>query len=98
MTKIADLFKCKISFKGKNRITIVAQANSKHHLIKAYFDKFPLMSNKYLDYLCYIEGLNYLGRHLTSQEILEIQTIKNSMNNKRDYFRLRRDHLKNFYT
>ena len=44
------------------------------------------MSNKDLDYLCFIEGLNYLGRHLTNQEILEIQAIKNSMNNKRTYF------------
>jgi len=31
----------------------------------------------------YQQGLNYLGRRFTSEEILEVQALKNSMNNKR---------------
>ena len=95
MTKLANLFECKINYKGENEIVFVVQANSKHHLVKSYFDKFPLMSSKYLDYLCYLQGLDYLGKHLTSKEIVEIQTIKNSMNNHRIFYNW--DHLNNFY-
>jgi hypothetical protein len=53
------------------------------------------MSSKHLNYLSFLEGLNYLGKNLTNKEIIEIQAIKNSMNNKRTYFNL--DHLNNFY-
>lgn len=55
-------------------------------MVKSYFDKYPLMSSKYLDYLCYLEGLNYLGKCLNQKEILEIQQLKNSMNLKRTDF------------
>lgn len=41
------------------------------------------MSSKYLNYLCFLKGLNYLGKRLTEQEILEIRAMKNSMNNSR---------------
>jgi len=95
MTELANLFKCKVNYKGENEIVFVVQANSKHHLVKSYFEKFPLMSSKYLNYLCYLKGLDYLGRRLTDREIIEIQAIKNSMNNKRTYYNW--DHLNNFY-
>jgi len=95
MTEIANLFECKINYKGINEIVFVAQANNKHHLVKSYFKKFPLMSSKYLNYLCFLQGLNFLGRRLTDKEIFEIQSIKNSMNNKRTYYNW--DHLNNFY-
>jgi len=95
MTKLANLFECKINYKGKNEIVFVVQANSKHHLVKSYFDKFPLMSSKYLDYLCYLQRLDYLGKHLTSKEIVVIQIIKNSMNNHRIFYNW--DHLNNIY-
>lgn len=86
MTEIADFFKSNINYASNNEMTFLVQANSKHNLTKSYFDKYPLMSSKYLDYLCYLQGLGYLGRHLTEKEIIEIQKIKNSMNNKRIYF------------
>lgn len=95
MKEIADFFQCKINYKSDNAISFVAQANSKHYLTKLYFDKYPLMTSKHLNYLCFLQGLDYLGKHLNSKEILEIQDIKNSMNNKRTYYNW--DHLNNFY-
>lgn len=95
MTDIADLFKCKINYKGVNGITFYATTNSKHYLTKSYFDKYPLMTSKYLDYLCFLQGQNYLAKRLTDEEIITIQAIKNSMNNKRTYFNW--NHLNNFY-
>jgi hypothetical protein len=86
MTDIADLFQCNLNYTGDNLITFVVSANNKHYLTKTYFDKYPLMSSKYIDYLCYLEGLNYLGKRLIGEEVIEIQGIKNSMNNKRTYF------------
>lgn len=94
MTKIADLFKCKVTYKVGNQINLAVQANNKHYLVKSYFDKYPLRSSKYLDYLCYLQGQNYLNKSLTNKEIVEVQFIKNSMNNKRIYFNW--DHLENF--
>jgi len=44
------------------------------------------MSSKYLNYLSFFKGLNYLGKRLTNEETTEIRTIKNSMNNKRTYY------------
>jgi len=95
MTELADLFKCKINYKGENEIVFVVQANSKHYLVKSYFNEFPLMSSKYLNYLSYLKGLDYLGKSLTNKEITEIQTIKNTMNSKRTYYNW--DYLNNFY-
>ncbi len=86
MREITNLFECKINYKGTNEIVFVAQANSKHYLVRSYFDKFPLMSSKYLNYICYVKALNYLGKRLTNKEIIEIQSLKNSMNNKRTYY------------
>ena len=44
------------------------------------------MTSKHLNYLAFLKGLNYLGKRLTNEEILEIRTIKGSMNNKRTEF------------
>jgi len=95
MTEIANMFQCKINYKGENGITFLVQADNKHYLTKSYFDKYPLMSSKHLNYLSFLQGLNYIGKRLTDKEIVEIQNIKNSMNNKRTYFNW--NHLKNFY-
>lgn len=95
MTEIANLFECNINYPKINQMALVAGANSKHGLTKLYFNKFPLMSSKLLNYLSFLQGLDYLGKHLTNKEILEIQSIKNSMNNKRTDYNW--DHLKFFY-
>lgn len=51
-------------------------SNTDHNLIKLYFDKYPLMTTKYFNYLSYLEGTNYLGKRLTKKEIIKIQAIK----------------------
>lgn len=95
MKEIADFFQCKINYKSVNTMAILAQTDKKHYLTKAYFNTYPLMTSKWLNYLCFLQGLNYLGRRLTDKEVIEIQRLKNSMNNKRIYYNW--DHLKNFY-
>ena len=91
MSKIAEFFQCNLIYQPKNEMTFLAQADSKHHLTKYYFDKYPLITSKHLDYLCFLQGLSYLGKRLTDQEITEIQTIKSSMNNNRTFYNW--DHL-----
>lgn len=87
MTNIASNLKTNLYYlKNRNLVSITVQANNKHYLIKSYLDKFPLMSSKYLDYLCYEKGLDYLGKQLKNNEIIEIRNIKKSMNNNRTYF------------
>jgi len=86
MTEIANLFQCNIKYQYSNEMRFLVQADNRHHITKNYFDKYPLMTSKYLDYLSYLHGLNYLGKRLTNEEIKEIQAIKNSMNNKRTYY------------
>ena len=95
MTIIADLFKCNIKYVSKNEITFLVQADNKHYLTKSYFNKFPLMTSKRLDYLCFLQALNYLGKRLTDQEIIDIQAIKSSMNKGRTFYNW--DHLNFFY-
>jgi hypothetical protein len=95
MTEIADFFQCKINYKSNNAITFLVQADKKHYLTKTYFNTYPLMTSKRLNYLCFLKGLDYLGKRLTDKEIVEIKTLKTSMNNKRTYFNW--DHLINFY-
>lgn len=91
MSKIAQFFQCNVRYESDNEMSFQAQADSKHYLTKSYFDKYPLMTSKHLDYLCFLQGLNYLGKHLTYKEIIEIQNIKSSMNNSRTHFNW--DHL-----
>jgi hypothetical protein len=86
MSKIAEFFQCNVKYESENEMTFLAQADSKHHLTKSYFDKYPLMTSKRLDYLCFLQGLNYLGKRLTNQEIIEIKNIKNSMNRNRTLY------------
>lgn len=95
MSEIADLFQCNINYKSDNTMAFLAQGDKKHYLTKAYFNMYPLMTSKWHNYLCFLQGLEYLGRRLTDKEITEIQDIKNSMNDKRTYFNW--DHLINFY-
>jgi len=95
MEKIADLYQSRIYYGYSNDMKFIARSNCKHNITKSYFDKYPLMTSKYLNYLCFLQGLDYLGKRLTDKEIVEIKTLKNSMNKKRTYFNW--DHLNNFY-
>ena len=86
MTEIANLFQCNINYQYDNEMRFLAQADSKHYITKSYFDNYPLMTSKYLNYLVFFKAISYLGRRLTNKEIIEIQNLKNSMNNKRTYY------------
>jgi hypothetical protein len=92
MTELAQFFKVNLNHKVANSplfkepaktIVFFGQSDKKHYMITSYLTKFPLMSSKYLNYLSFFKVLNYLGKRLTEQEILEIRAIKNSMNNSR---------------
>lgn len=105
MTKLADFFQSNLNFKlayhpsfkkPAKLLVFYVQSDKKHFLVTNYFKKYPLMSSKHLNYLCYSKALAFLGKRLTEQEILEIRAIKNSMNNKRTYFNW--NHLNKFYT
>jgi len=105
MTQLAKFFQVNLNHKVENSplfkkpgntIVFFAQSDRKHYIITTYLTKFPLMSTKYLNYLSFFKGLNYLGKRLTEQEILDIRAIKSSMNNSRTYYNW--DHLNDFYT
>jgi hypothetical protein len=92
MTKLAEFFQVNIYYKTENssvfkepakKVVFYAQSDRKHYIIVSYLAKFPLMTSKHLNYLAFFKGLNYLGKRLTREEILEVRSIKNSMNNKR---------------
>ena len=44
------------------------------------------MTSKHLNYLSFFKGLNYLGKRLTREEVLEVRAIKHSMNNSRTVY------------
>lgn len=71
MVNIANFLQTKILFKENNAMVFNTQTKNNHYLTKEYFDKYPLMISKYLDYLCFLKGLNYLGRGLTEKEIIK---------------------------
>jgi hypothetical protein len=95
MEKLADFFQVNLNNKisssplfkkPSNMLVFYAQSDRKHYILTSYLSKFPLLSSKYLNYLSYFKGLNYLGKRLTREEIIEIRSIKNSMNNKRSEY------------
>ena len=104
MTKLAEFFQVNLNYKIENsptfkqpakNIVFYAQSDRKHYIIVSYITKFPLMTSKHLNYLAFFKGLNYLGKRLTREEILEVRFLKNSMNNKRTVYNW--DHLNEFY-
>jgi hypothetical protein len=86
MTEIANFLACRVYNKMDDTLVCISNVNNKYYLIKSYFEKYPLMSSKYLDYLSYLEALNYLGKDLTDEEIKEIHYIIDSMNKQRTYY------------
>jgi hypothetical protein len=95
ISKLAEFFQCNINHKLAKHPSFIkpvkllvfyVQANTKHHLVINYFNKYPLMTSKYLNYLDYYRAIPFLGKRLTYEEVLRVREIKNSMNNKRTYF------------
>lgn len=76
-----------LSFIGPaKKFVLSVQSNNKHFLVTSYFNRYPLMSSKYLNYLSYVKSLDYLGKQLRKKEISEIREIKNGMNKKKTYY------------
>lgn len=87
-----EFFQVNLNYKVENfkedgspakTVVFFAQSDRKHYIIVSYLTKYPLMSSKHLNYLSFFKGLNYLGKRLTREEILEVRYIKQSMNNSR---------------
>lgn len=53
--------------------------------MRAYLDKFPLLSSKYLDYKAWseVDDLMIKKHHYTDDGVIKIAKIKKSMNNLR---------------
>lgn len=95
MQNLANFFDCELNYKvnmneqlkkPSKAVSFFVQSDKKHQLVTSYFNRYPLMSSKRLNYLSYVKSLNYLGKRLTKEEISEIRDIKNSMNTKRTEF------------
>lgn len=56
-------------------------------LVRYYFDKYPLLSSKYLDYLCWCQIVDLsANRPITPAIIKECERIKSKMNSNRKEF------------
>ena len=76
-----------------NEYYILATSRKSLLVIINYFLVFPLFSSKYLDYLDWSKALKLIinNKHYTDQGLIEIDSLKNNMNNQRIYFNW--DHL-----
>ena len=76
-------------FQGKEYTSFIIMAASKNSLNKVieYFDKYPLLSSKYLDYLdfCKVKNLQD-SKKLTSSYIATAQKIRENFNKTRSTF------------
>jgi len=106
MLEIAQLCGTKLGEKGllkeKNGLNSfmwrVRTTNKKGVLaIVQYFNRFPLWSSKYLDYLNWEQAYYIImtKAHTKPKGLFEITQLKNTMNNKRTEFSWK--HLENFY-
>jgi hypothetical protein len=86
MTNIANHFNSKLYYNKGNSVYFSANTEKNNPAVEYYFSKYPLMTSKYLNYLCYKEGLSYKGRRLNQEEISKIRLLKGSMNSKRIYY------------
>lgn len=73
--------------------TITASSRKSMQVILYYFESFPLYSSKYLDWVDWSNAVKLMLNdiHYTDEGIIEIDNLKNRMNNKRTNFNW--DHL-----
>lgn len=97
MTELAYFFRSDLLISStRNYVTLSVNTKNNHSKIRSYFDKFPLMSTKYLNYQCFVESLHFLKRGLSEEEINKVRFLKSAMNTNRTYFNW--DHLNKFYS
>jgi hypothetical protein len=77
---------------------VIAHNYKSHQIIRTYFNKFPMFSSRYLEYLdwCKLLDLAKDNHHKTKEGLNFCLNIKNNMNSKRTHFNWK--HLSNFYT
>ncbi|PVU98264.1 hypothetical protein BB561_000014 [Smittium simulii] len=92
LEKIRDYFKCGI-IKVDNKLTNTMryQINSYKDIadiIIPFFDKYPLLTSKYLNYQTFKEAIHLMinKEHLNDSGILKFIELKKMMNRKRSFF------------
>lgn len=74
---------------------VVAHSSISHAKVRAYFDRFPLYSSKYLAYKdwCHVQDLRANADILTKEQIRNVEYIKSQFNSKRKIYDF--SHLEN---
>lgn len=67
---------------------VIAHNSLSHERVRAYFDRFPLYSSKYLAYKDWkrVQDIRASSSVITKQEITEVEYIKSQFNSKRKVF------------
>lgn len=67
---------------------VIAHSSISHAKVRAYFDRFPLYSSKYLAYKDWkrVQGIRASADTLTKEQINEVEYIKSQFNSKRKTF------------
>lgn len=100
LTDIANFLGCKLLTRkqlstSNEYYTLAASSRKSILVVYKYFELFPLFSSKYLDYKDWSNAVKLMlkNEHLTELGLIEIDSLKKNMNNKRTYFNW--DHLDN---
>ena len=102
LDKLSEIYLSKFYRSGKQKF-YRARSTSKLGAIEVikYFDKFPLFSSKYLDFLSWKEAHNLIVQNAHHKKyglegLTKIKNLKNSINNNRSEFSWL--HLNQFYS
>ena len=70
-------------------LSVQLTALNKLQFIVNYFNKFPLLGIKYLDFKDWVSVFNLISskQHLTESGRLEIKKLKSNMNNSRSFIK-----------
>ena len=98
LTEIAKFLQCNLLTRkqistGNQYYTLTASSRRSILMVTNYFDRFPLYSSKYLDYLDWSNAVRLIleDKHYTESGIIKIDELKSKMNNQRNEFNW--DHL-----
>ncbi len=92
MNLIKETFNCSLTeiqkSSGSTYYHLRADNANSLNLLNKYFEKYPLISSKYLDYLCWKDVILIKGHKniLSDQDKKNILTLKSQMNSNRKFF------------
>jgi hypothetical protein len=96
MNKISDFLLTKLKIRDKNNQYWIRTTNMKSNLkLIKYFDKYPLFSSKYMDYIYWTKVFKLIINKEHKNNLDKILKYKENMNSKRTFFKW--DHLNKFY-